>query len=97
VADVVCCDFDEHFGPGGVVLHSRLHPRCSCGQRGQEVAPLRYQRSDGVNGMSQPICSDCAPEQVRRLERMGFRMVYAIAKGGGLFDWPAYEPNGRNV
>lgn len=38
------------------------------------AAPLTYTRSDGVPGQSYPICDECSPEQVRRLERGGFTM-----------------------
>lgn len=68
-------------------------PKCHyCGVRSQEVAPLRYQRHDGVNGMSYPICAHCANEQGWRLERSGFTLVYGMTTGDGrLFVWPLGE------
>lgn len=47
----------------------------SCGKHEQEMTPLRYQRADGVVGMSYRMCWDCKPEQIGRLRRMGFKML----------------------
>ena len=46
-----------------------------CGKTGVNFDPLYYIRHDGVPGMSYAICPECQPEQIHRLERLGFTMV----------------------
>lgn len=73
-----CCGVNVHIGEGGVVLHDSSWPKChSCGRQAAEVVSLHYRRSDGVKGMSYPMCPHCRHGEVSRLERLGFTMEVA--------------------
>lgn len=50
--------------------HSREHD--------PDIKRLIYTRSDGVKGSSYPMCAEHRPEQVTRLERMGFYDIEAV-------------------